>query len=108
MQNGDFEAGQIMSVVQFKKDAPLARASEIQAREHKSYEAVIQGRPLGMLTEKVMIGDFFKDFFEAEGTQPASYTRKVQTKMPNFRYGQGSAVFPKSSAESISSVAKMK
>ena len=108
MQNGEFEAGQIMSVVQFKKDAPLARASEIQAKEHKSYEAVIQGRPLGMLTEKVMIGDFFKDFFEAAGTQPASYTRKVQTKMPSFKYGTGSAVFPKSSPESISSVAKMK
>jgi hypothetical protein len=108
MQNGKFEAGQIMSVVQFKKDAPLARASDIGAREHKSYEAVIQGRPLGMLTEKVMIGDFFKDFFASEGTQPASYTRKVQTKMPSFKYGEGSAVFPKSSAESISSVAKMK
>jgi hypothetical protein len=108
MQNGKFEAGQIMSVVQFKKDAPLARASDIGAKEHKSYEAVIQGRPLGMLTEKVMIGDFFKDFFASEGTQPASYTRKVQTKMPSFKYGEGSAVFPKSSAESISSVAKMK
>jgi len=108
MQNGKFEAGQIMSVVQFKKDAPLARASDIRAREHKSYEAVIQGRPLGMLTEKVMIGDFFKDFFEAEGTQPASYTRKVQTKMPSFKYGTGSAVFPKSSPGLISSVAKMK
>ena len=54
------------------------------------------------------IADFFKDFFDFEGTQPASYTRKVQTKMPNFKYGEGSAVFPKSSVESISKVAKMK
>jgi hypothetical protein len=108
IQNGVFEPGQIMSVVQFKKNAPLATASDIGVKEHKSYEAVIQGEPLGILTEKVMIADFFKDFFEVEKTQPASYTRKVQTKMPNFRYGEGSAIFPKSSAELISSVAKMK
>jgi len=108
MQNGDFQSGQIMSVVQFKKDAPLVRASEIGIKEHKSYEAVIQGKPLGMLTEKVMISDFFKDFFDAEGTQATSYTRKVQTKMPNFKYGEGSAVFSKSLTKSISDLANMK
>jgi hypothetical protein len=45
-----------------------------------------------MLTEKVMIADFFKDFFTAAGTQPAAFTRKVQTKMPEFKYGEGSSV----------------
>jgi hypothetical protein len=108
IQNGDFQTGQIMSVIQFKKGAPLIKAADLGIKEHKSYEAVIQGHPLGMLTEKVMIADFFKDFLDAEGTLPKNVTRKVQTKMPSFKYGEGSAVFPKSSAESISSVAKMK
>ena len=108
MQNGGFQSGQIMSVVQFKKDAPLVRATDIGIKEHKSYEAVIQGKPLGMLTEKVMISDFFKDFFDLEGTEPKSYTRKVQTKMPDFKYGEGSAVFPESLTKSISDLANMK
>jgi hypothetical protein len=107
MQNGVFVPGQIMSVVQFKKNAPLVKASDLNIKGHKSYEAVIQGKPLGMLKEKVMIADFFKDFFESEGTLPASYTRKVQTKMPSFKYGEGSAVL-KETAKSIANASKLK
>jgi len=107
MQSGSFEPGQIMSVVQFDKNAPLMKASDLNIKGHKSYEAVIQGKPLGMLKEKVMIGDFFKDFFTSEGTLPASYTRKVQTKMPSFKYGEGSAIF-KEAAESIAKAEKLK
>ena len=107
MQNGIFVPGQIMSVVQFKKNAPLVKASDLNIKGHKSYEAVIQGKPIGMLKEKVMIGDFFKDFFESEGTLPASYTRKVQTKMPSFKYGEGSAVL-KETAKSIANAANLK
>jgi hypothetical protein len=107
MQNGVFVPGQIMSVVQFKKNAPLVRASDLNVKGHKSYEAVIQGKPLGVLKGKVMIADFFKDFFASEGTLPANYTRKVQTKMPSFKYGEGSAVL-KETAKSIANAAKLK
>jgi hypothetical protein len=107
MQNGVFVPGQIMSVVQFKKNAPLVRASDLNVKGHKSYEAVIQGKPLGVLQEKVMIADFFKDFFTSEGALPANYTRKVQTKMPSFKYGEGSAVL-KETAKSIANAAKLK
>jgi hypothetical protein len=107
MQSGSFEPGQIMSVVQFDKNAPLIKASDLNIKGHKSYEAVIQGKPLGMLKEKVMIADFFKDFFTSEGTLPASYTRKVQTKMPSFKYGEGSAIL-KEAAKSIANAEKLK
>jgi hypothetical protein len=107
MQNGVFVPGQIMSVVQFKKNAPLVKASDLNIKGHKSYEAVIQGKPLGVLKGKVMIADFFKDFFTSEGTLPANYTRKVQTKMPSFKYGEGSA-FLNETAKSIANAAKLK
>lgn len=107
VQKGSFIPGQIVSVVQFKKDAPLVRASDINIKGHKSYEAVIQGKPIGVLKDRVMIGDFFSDFFKSEGTLPASYTRKVQTKMPQFKYGQGSAVFDKD-AKTIANAINLK
>jgi len=92
VQKGDYQPGQIVSVVQFEKGKPAVRSQVAGTAYHPSYEAVLLGKPIGMLTEKVMIGDFFKDFFAAEGTEPASFTRKVQTKMPEFTYGEGFSV----------------
>jgi hypothetical protein len=92
VQKGDYQPGQIVSVIQFDKGKPAVRSEVAGTKNHPSYEAVLLGKPIGVLTEKVMISDFFKDFFAAEGTQPASFTRKVQTKMPEFKYGEGSSV----------------
>jgi hypothetical protein len=92
VQKGDYQPGQIVSVIQFDKGKPAVRSEVAGTKNHPSYEAVLLGKPIGVLTEKVMISDFFKDFFATEGTQPASFTRKVQTKMPEFKYGQGSSV----------------
>jgi hypothetical protein len=92
VQKGDYQPGQIVSVIQFDKGKPAVRSEVAGTKNHPSYEAVLLGKPIGVLTEKVMISDFFKDFFATEGTQPASFTRKVQTKMPEFKYGEGSSV----------------
>lgn len=92
VQKGDYQPGQIVSVVQFEKGQPAVRSQVAGTAAHPSYEAVLRGKPIGVLTEKVMIADFFKDFFTAEGTEPGSFTRKVQTKMPEFVYGEGSSV----------------
>lgn len=94
VQKGAFESGQIVSVIQFKQGAGLKTAEQVGAKPHKSYEAVFEGAGIGMLKEPVFIKDFFADFFEKEGTLPKAYTRKVQTKMPEFVYGKGSAKFP--------------
>ena len=92
VQKGDYQPGQIVSVVQFEKGQPAVRSQVAGTAAHPSYEAVLRGKPIGVLTEKVMIADFFKDFFTSEGTEPAAFTRKVQTKMPEFKYGEGSNV----------------
>lgn len=92
VQKGDYKPGQIVSVVQFEKGKPAVRSQVAGTANHPSYEAVLLGKPIGVLTQKVMIADFFKDFFASEGTKPASFTRKVQTKMPEFKYGEGSSV----------------
>ena len=92
VQKGDYQPGQIVSVVQFEKGKPAVRSQVAGTANHPSYEAVLLGKPIGVLTQKVMIADFFKDFFAFAGTKPASFTRKVQTKMPMFKYGEGSSV----------------
>jgi hypothetical protein len=95
IQNKDYAPGQIVGIVEFSKKAAMS-AEEAEVPYHPSYEAVFPGRNIGTIDQKLMIGDFFKDFFEQEKTKPASYTRKVQTKMPVFTIGEGSAYLPKS------------
>lgn len=93
IQNKDYTPGQIVGIVEFSKRAAIS-AEEAGVPYHPSYEAVFPGRQIGVLKQKLMIGDFFKDFFSKEGTKPASYTRKVQTKMPIFTVGEGSSYLP--------------
>jgi hypothetical protein len=95
IQNKGYAPGQIVGIVEFSKKAAMS-AEEAEVPYHPSYEAVFPGRNIGTIDQKLMIGDFFKDFFEQEKTKPASYTRKVQTKMPVFTIGEGSAYLPKS------------
>jgi hypothetical protein len=95
IQNKGYAPGQIVGIVEFSKKAAMS-AEEAEVPYHPSYEAVFPGRSIGTIDQKLMIGDFFKDFFEQEKTKPASYTRKVQTKMPVFTIGEGSAYLPKS------------
>jgi hypothetical protein len=95
IQNKDYAPGQIVGIVEFSKKAAMS-AEEAEVPYHPSYEAVFPGRNIGTIDQKLMIGDFFKDFFKQEKTKPASYTRKVQTKMPVFTIGEGSAYLPKS------------
>jgi len=95
IQNKDYAPGQIVGIVEFSKKAAMS-AEEAGVPYHPSYEAVFPGRKIGTIDQKLMIGDFFKDFFNQEKTKPASYTRKVQTKMPVFTIGEGSAYLPKS------------
>jgi len=92
VQKGDYQPGQIVSVIQFNKGKSAVRSQVAGTKNHPSYEAVLPGKPIGVLTQKVMIADFFKDFFASEGTQTRDFTRKVQTKMPEFKYGEGSSV----------------
>lgn len=92
IQKGDYQPGQIVSVIQFNKGKSAVRSQVAGTKNHPSYEAVLPGKPIGVLTQKVMIADFFKDFFASEGTQTRDFTRKVQTKMPMFKYGEGSSV----------------
>lgn len=102
IQKGDAQPGQIMSVIQFDKGAKPHRAEGSGVTPHPSYEMVIPGEPIGMVSNPVMIAEFFKDFFEAEGTEPKAFTRKVQTKMPEFEIGKGSSKFmPKKTAADI-------
>ena len=88
-----------------------ARATRIAAEYDKMVHAPndpkVKASYDAMIKEKVMIADFFKDFFTSEGTLPASYTRKVQTKMPSFKYGEGSAIL-KETAKSIANAEKLK
>jgi hypothetical protein len=91
IQKGTFEPGQIVSVVQFDK-GPGKLASEIGARAHPSYELVVTGKPIGMVTERVMIGDFLKSYFESRQKAPKNFLRVAQLNMPKFKFGEGGSV----------------
>jgi hypothetical protein len=92
LQNSDFSPGQVVAVVQFSGAEPV-RAETIGAKPHPSYEALIPGKAIGTLPQKTMIKDVFRDFFVKAKTQPPSFTRKVQTKMPEFVVGEGDMRF---------------
>ena len=92
LQNSDFSPGQVVAVVQFSGAEPV-RAETIGAKPHPSYEALIPGKAIGTLPQKTMIKDVFRDFFVKAKTQPPSFTRKVQTKMPEFVVGKGDMRF---------------
>jgi len=103
LQNKDFTPGQVVAVVQFSGAEPV-RAETIGAKPHPSYEALIPGKAIGTLPNKTMIADVFRDFFVKEKTQPPSFTRKVQTKMPEFVVGEGNMRFMPSDTDYLSAV----
>ena len=84
--------------MQFDKDksgkGSAVSAAKAKVPVHPSYEVVVKGKAIGTV-KGLKISDFFKDFFDAEGTEPKSYTRKVQTKMPRFKIGEGSSQIAK-------------
>jgi len=101
-RKGKYSPGQIVAVVEFSKVDQGERigkgtrmtASQAGVPEHPSYEVVLKGKGLGTV-RGLTISQFFRDFFNQEGTKPALYTRKVQTKMPKFTIGVGSAQLPR-------------
>ena len=106
LQNSDFSPGQVVAVVQFSGAEPV-RAETVGAKVHPSYEALIPGKAIGTLPQKTMIKDVFRDFFAEAKTQPPAFTRKVQTKMPEFVVGKGDMRFMPSSltARDINAIA---
>ena len=92
LQNKDFTPGQVVAVVQFSGAEPV-RAETVGAKVHPSYEALIPGKAIGTLPQKTMIKDVFRKYFASEETEPPSFTRKVQTAMPEFVVGKGDMRF---------------
>jgi len=99
LQNKDFTPGQVVAVVQFSGAEPV-RAETVGAKVHPSYEALIPGKAIGTLPQKTMIKDVFRKYFASEETEPPSFTRKVQTAMPEFVVGKGDMRFMPSSLTS--------
>ena len=103
LQNKDFTPGQVVAVVQFSGAEPV-RAETIGAKPHPSYEALIPGNAIGTLPKKTMIKDVFRKYFASEETEPPSFTRKVQTAMPEFVVGKGDMRFMPSDTDYLSAV----
>ena len=103
LQNSDFSPGQVVAVVQFSGGEPV-RAETIGAKTHPSYEALIPGRAIGTLPNKTMIADVFRNYFVQEEVPAPGMTRKVQTAMPEFVYGEGDMRFMPSDTDYLSAV----
>jgi hypothetical protein len=103
LQNKDFTPGQVVAVVQFSGAEPV-RAETVGAKVHPSYEALIPGKAIGTLPKKTMIKDVFRNYFVSQKTEPPSFTRKVQTAMPEFVVGKGDMRFMPSDTDYLSAV----
>jgi hypothetical protein len=93
----------VVAVVQFSGGEPV-RAETIGAKTHPSYEALIPGRAIGTLPNKTMIADVFRNYFVQEEVPAPGMTRKVQTAMPEFVYGEGDMRFMPSDTDYLSAV----